>query len=188
MVSKISYLGAALRRGGWMCIWLVGCARDPVASSHGHPQLAHGLAATLRPCRQGMAIFAGTGLLDREKWYGSQLRAAGEGPLCTDSTNVPETYRLTWIPSFHPTVVVRLEFGDSGVQLVGKILTGAGGYEPGALGKQVKDRLSDADLARFSEFLRSARFWELQTKLPTRCCDSSTATTPCRTATSCRRA
>jgi len=139
------------------------CAGDQIAGPAARPHSTALLTAGLRPCSADNRFFAGTAIAEREAWYGKQLRALEERPLCTGSTQVLESYRFTWIPSFDPAVVVRIDVTATGYQLTGKILDGAGGYEPGALARQVIHSLSDADVARFSDLLGLARFWEVPT-------------------------
>lgn len=51
--------------------------------------------------------------------------------------------RFTWLRSFHHPVVVRVEgIGTASVHLTVKQLSGAGGYAPGAIDKQVARDLS----------------------------------------------
>src|SRR5919198_5935785 len=70
-------------------------------------------------------------LQERDDWYGKQLRATGQGSLCRESRKVEQVYRLTWIPSFHPTVMVRIE-KRGGAQLLHAVrLSGAGGFYTG---------------------------------------------------------
>lgn len=55
---------------------------------------------------QSRNLFPIESLQARDGWYGGQLRAASEGPLCSDASPQRELYRLAWIPSFHHTVIV----------------------------------------------------------------------------------
>ena len=153
-------------------VLLSACAADHIAGPT-RPPLPGPLAASVRPCGAEPGFFAGTPLADREAWYGKQLRAMNEQRLCADSSYILESYRFTWIPSFHPAVVVRIDLTPTGYRLTGKILTGAGGYEPGSLAKQITRPLSEAEFGRFSELLRSAQFWELPTNLPLFGCDGT---------------
>jgi hypothetical protein len=109
------------------------------------------------------AFFAATALEDREGWYGTQLRAAGEHVLrCLPGDSGP-IYRFLWVPTFHHTVVVRVEPGAIGYRITAKTLSGAGGYDPGALAHEVSYELNDADMGRFTQLVVEARFWELPT-------------------------
>jgi hypothetical protein len=113
--------------------------------------------------RVGARFLAGTSLTDREGWYGRQLRAAGERPLCQSPEQPHVVYRLTWIPSFHPSVIVLIERTSVGYQLRAKTLSGAGGYDPGHLARDTMSSLTDTDLETFARLLAAARFWQLPT-------------------------
>ena len=93
--------------------------------------------------------------------------------MCTDSGHILESYRFTWIPSFHPAVVVNIDLTTIGYQLTGKILNGAGGYQPGSLAREVTHILSEADFAHFSELIRSAGFWKLSSNDQLLGCDGA---------------
>jgi len=130
-----------------------------------HPVLR--LEAPARVCAErATSFFGGTALEDREAWYSSQLRAAKEGALCRLPDDTGSVYRFTWIPSFNPTVVVRVESGANGYRITAKSLSGAGGYEPGSLAHMTTYELDDADMEKFAELLTAARFWELPTDPP----------------------
>ena len=83
----------------------------------------------------------------RSEWYSSHLRAAGEPrlggeapPFAVDGFGV---LRFTWLRSFDAPVVVRVEAAsDGGLQLTAKELSGAGGYDPGRISRQIERRLS----------------------------------------------
>ena len=148
------------------------CGHDPVGAAGECDRAATlveipptaGLAAS--PCDDGEAYFAMTSLADREEWYGKHLRALGEHPLC-DSAGVPaEVYRLTWLPSFHPTVVVRIERTLSAYILIAKAESGAGGYEPGHLARDTTYTLGEGERAEFVSLLSAADFWTVPTTPP----------------------
>jgi hypothetical protein len=74
-------------------------------------------------------------------WYSGQLAAAQEPSLYSESLN-PHiagrmTVRFTWLRTFHPPVVVRLEIAGQDVRLIAKQLSGAGGYEAGTIAKRI---------------------------------------------------
>ena len=105
------------------------------------------------------AVFAGTALDERDGWYGKQLRAAAEVGLCADADVHAERYRLTWIPSFHPTVTVRVERDSGGGNLVAKMLDGAGGYQPGTVARDTIVMLSPAEWEELSRLVERAQLW-----------------------------
>jgi hypothetical protein len=107
-----------------------------------------------------------TALTDREGWYGEHLRALGERPFC-DSADVPaEVYRLTWLPSFDPTVVVRIERTLNKYVLTARTESGAGGYEPGHLARDTSYTMGEAERLEFVSLLTAAGFWALPTEPP----------------------
>jgi hypothetical protein len=117
-----------------------------------------------RRCGQVNApFFSGTMLASQEDWYGAQLRAMGETQLCEGGDHVGTTFRLTWIPSFHPSVTVRVTTATDGYRLMGKILNGAGGYQPGSVARETTIALSDAEVSILAQHLTEARFWERPT-------------------------
>jgi len=119
-----------------------------------------------RPCGDGTTYFTMTALANRERWYGAHLRALGEHPIC-DRTGAPtDVYRLTWLPTFHPTVVVRIERSDSGDIFTAKAVSGAGGYEPGHLARDTTYTLKEADSREFVRLLNEADFWAMPTTPP----------------------
>jgi hypothetical protein len=116
------------------------------------------------PCVAGSrSMFPVRALADRDAWYGSQLRAGGEGPLCAEASPTDEVYRLAWIPSFHHTVIVRVEKRGSDYSFSAAQLSGAGGYEPGTLGDKVSESLSESEWNVWLELLSQSRFWRAHT-------------------------
>ena len=141
-------------------------ARPPAQNKLAEAPEGAGMVA--RRCGKGDApFFSGTLLESREDWYGRQLRATGESQLCQGGDQAATVYRLTWIPSFHPSVTVRIVAGTNGYVLTAKILSGAGGYEPGSVARDTTITLADADVGDVSQLLTQARFWELPTIPPT---------------------
>jgi hypothetical protein len=115
-----------------------------------------------RPCSSTTTFFASTALADREGWYGKHLRVLEEQPLCAPAAR--EVYRLTWIPTFHPSIVVRVEHDSAGYQLRAKRESGAGGYEPGKLVVDTTFRLTRSEVDELARRLKAARFWSLPTR------------------------
>jgi hypothetical protein len=114
-----------------------------------------------RPCNASAQFFASTPLADHEGWYGKHLRVLGERPLCGSAA---EVYRLTWVPSFHPTIVVRVARDSAGYLLRAKRESGAGGYEPGRLVVDTSIRLVKSDVDALRRLLGAAHFWSLPSK------------------------
>lgn len=84
-------------------------------------------------------------------WYPRQLRAASESSfLALAQCETPPEFalRFSYIPSFNPSVFIRVQPDGEGVSLVAKRLTGAGGYEPGSLGRSKMLRLTPDQVER----------------------------------------
>ncbi|HEX8621705.1 MAG TPA: hypothetical protein VF718_07005 [Allosphingosinicella sp.] len=88
-------------------------------------------------------------------WYSRQLAAAEEPSLYLASQSARpldgSTLRFTWLRSFHPPVVIRLEMGAAPAgphRLVAKQLSGAGGYHPGKVAKTIDRPLTPEEAER----------------------------------------
>ena len=79
-----------------------------------------------------------------------------ELPLCVD-----ESYRLIWIPTFHPPVSVRIWRSGEKQFLVTKQLDGRGGYGMGQLAFQDLRSLSDDESKEFMRLLGQSGYWDL---------------------------
>lgn len=66
-------------------------------------------------------------------WYSKHLAAMNEPSLYDDANRTAVIYRFTFLPSFAPPLVVRIEHRDTGDFLTFKKLSGMGGYEPGVI-------------------------------------------------------
>ena len=116
-------------------------------------------AASSTPCPTGDSdIFAGTELADRDGWYGAQLRALRERGLCADGNVASDRFRFSWIPTFHPSVVVLAERTPSGPRLTAKILSGAGGYEPGTVQRARFIELSESEWTELLNLITASQF------------------------------
>ena len=171
-------------RARWLALLVspLGCL-DPMGPSHHDPStpqqtsaapvtittvgdyrvLVHWNARPI-PCpTQSQGIFPIESLQAMDRWYGNQLRAAGERSLCADANAGNEVYRLAWIPSFHHTVIIRIERrgGDHSFNAVQ--LSGAGGYEPGTPQEQITVAISESEWKSWLALIARARFWEAQT-------------------------
>lgn len=84
------------------------------------------------------------------RWYSDQLTAAHEPSLYLKASHsarpVGKSLRFTWLRSFHPPVIVRVDgLGTKNSRLIAKELSGAGGYAPGSIRKQLDRRLSEQE-------------------------------------------
>lgn len=105
-------------------------------------------------------VFPALELSDLEKgWYGKHLEAAGEPDLCDRAEDLREVYRFTWLRTFHPPVIVRIERHDSSHRLVAKKLDGSGGYEPGELVVDRSTAIGARKWGKFKSLLSAASFW-----------------------------
>jgi hypothetical protein len=87
------------------------------------------------------------------RWYPEQWRAASEPSIFAMSTSPgpARVYRFTWLRSFHAPVFVRVQFeADGRATLIAKQLSGAGGYRPGKVVKQLQRSLSEAERDKVS--------------------------------------
>lgn len=112
------------------------------------------------PCERADTFFAGTAIAGD---YTQDLRALGERALCTGPGAPGEVYRLAWMPSFEPAVVVRVERVADGYRLYGKLGRGAAGYETGPVKRDTVMMLNEAQAREFTRRLEAARFWTLPT-------------------------
>jgi hypothetical protein len=74
-------------------------------------------------------------------WFAQQLDALEERPLWPPVSGV-EVYRFTWLRTFDPPVAVRLEFASQQARIIGRLASGAGGYDPGDVVQRTERRLS----------------------------------------------
>ena len=119
-----------------------------------------------RQCSEASGYFTNTAIADHELWYGKHLLAMHETPLCIRPGLHIETYRLTWLPSFNHSVIVRLELDSGKYLLHARSETGAGGYEPGSLAHDSVMALDSGDVRVLSDLLQRSNFWTMPTILP----------------------
>lgn len=105
-------------------------------------------------------VFPALGPPDLEtSWYSQHLEAAGEPNLCDRAEGLREVYRFTWLRTFHPPVIVRIERHDGTHRLVAKKLDGRGGYEPGELVVDRSTGIEAREWRKFKSLVRAASFW-----------------------------
>lgn len=91
-----------------------------------------------------------------------QLFAAfEEPPLYAMPDCVDEAYSLTWIPSFHPPVLVRLWRSGNRSFMVAKELDTKGWSEFGIIKESNSRALTQFEWRDFTELLNRASFWDL---------------------------
>ena len=91
----------------------------------------------------------------RTHWFCAHLLAAGEGKLQGE-----ETYRFTYLPTFHHPRVVRVTHGSSGWTLRAVVLSGQGGYKPGNVARSAERKLTQAKARLLLQRLEDAGVWE----------------------------
>jgi hypothetical protein len=92
------------------------------------------------------------------EWYSVFWRTAQEPSLYLASQQAPtqgqQTYRFTWLRSFHEPMVVRLDLLPSGdMQLSARRLSGRGGYGAGPIAGRVDRILTPAEADRIERVL-----------------------------------
>lgn len=97
-----------------------------------------------------------------QRWYAKHLSAMKEPSLSCGSLDADESYRFTWLRTFHRPIVVRLSWLRDGGDLVAVVLDGAGGYEPGKVAKTVRRRIEGREWQSLQAALTG--FWTLPTK------------------------
>ena len=163
----------ALAYLGLLVIALLACdsesvppARSAAAATTTLIVVPDGAGVPAAECNIKEGFFPGTGIEDREEWYGAHLSALGEHPLCLRPGAPDEVYRLTWLPSFHPSVIVRIDNDSARYRLVAKVESGAGGYDPGHLVRDTVLLLSNAERGELTGLLSASRFWREPTTPP----------------------
>jgi hypothetical protein len=90
-------------------------------------------------------------------WFSGQLRAAREPSLYAMSRARShagkDTIRFTWLPSFHHSVIVRIDRSGSSARLIAKQLSGHGGYAPGDIARTVDRPLTSAERRELADLL-----------------------------------
>ena len=101
-------------------------------------------------------------------WFSKVLREADEPSLWEDAEKQgADVYRFTWLRSFHQPITVRLVFRpDGSADLVAKVMSGEGGYDPGHLITNDESHLVPVEAKSFLEKLQKADFWNLPATRP----------------------
>jgi hypothetical protein len=108
------------------------------------------------------ATFPLAHLQQRDGWYGKQLRATGQSALCSEAAPPEKVFRFTWLPSFHPTVMVRVEQRGATHILHAVTLSGVADSSP----RPARDTTISLTQREWGEWLRlvaAARFWQAST-------------------------
>lgn len=94
-------------------------------------------------------------------WFTTQLVGLNETSLFDQaqaSTNL--VFRFLWLRSFHKPVVIRIEKNETNkLKIVAKMATGAGGYDPGEVEKEISRELTDEEMKEFYLKFNQSDFW-----------------------------
>ncbi|WP_299685343.1 hypothetical protein [uncultured Dokdonia sp.] len=93
-------------------------------------------------------------------WYSTHLHAMKE-PLLFNKRINREIYRFTWLRSFHKPMTFRFEKKGDIYILHYKVLSGAGGYDPGKIETQRIKVFTEKEWNTFVAFIEKANFWEM---------------------------
>lgn len=89
------------------------------------------------------------------------FRRFREAPLTSPAACVDESYRLTWMPTFHAPTVIRLWRSGDKYFIVTKRLNGKGGYELGELETEQSRALSAEEWRSFKSLVDQSWFLRL---------------------------
>lgn len=94
-------------------------------------------------------------------WYSKHWEAAQEPSLYQLSKGGSKpaqisVLRFTWLPTFHHPVIVRIEVAPGFTTIIAKELSGAGGYDPGTIKRQIARTLSSAEARQLADAMAKA--------------------------------
>lgn len=95
----------------------------------------------------------------RVAWYSKLLRAMGEPSLHCET--VRPAYRFLWLRTFHHPIAVRIEARADGMHLSAVELSGASGYDPGAVARRVDRVLTATEARAFDATLTRTKVWSV---------------------------
>ncbi len=95
------------------------------------------------------------------KWYSQHLFAMKE-PLLFNKKINKEVYRFTWLRTFNKPVTFRIEKDNCEYMIYWKVLSGAGGYEPGELITEKSKKLAEKDWLNFIDLVNKSNFWKMK--------------------------
>lgn len=98
--------------------------------------------------------------LFRRHWYSRHLRRMAEPSLSCGEALV-DVFRFTWLRTFHQPITIRVSATRNSAKLAATRLSGAGGYEPGAIVEQPHRELSPDEWRSLQDALAKAEFWAL---------------------------
>jgi len=121
------------------------------------PQESPRIPTKTKDSKEGVSAF-------EARWYGGNLKRLDEDRLSDlakdDNT---EAYRMTILPTWGNTIMVRVEEKQGGFLLVSKRLDGQAGYDAGKLVETKEVQLSAEDAQKLSALLVEMKFFEMPT-------------------------
>lgn len=100
-------------------------------------------------------------------WYSRTLKSMKEPSLWEVSKQNKRAveYRFVYIPAFTHSFSIRVVFGEDGTaDLVYKVQSGKGGYNPGHLSSSRTRKLSSTDANNLLTRISAVQFWKLPTE------------------------
>lgn len=94
------------------------------------------------------------------KWYSKHLFAMKE-PLLFNKKVTKVVYRFTWLRTFHKPVAIRIEKENSKYKVYWKMLSGAGGYEPGEIIVEKSKAITKTEWLKFIDLVKKSNFWKM---------------------------
>lgn len=110
-------------------------------------------------CRFGTKVVKSPVLSEfAARWYSNHLQAAEEPslsePPVLSKQRERSVLRFTWLRSFDPPIMVRVEgLGSGSPRMIAKRLSGAGGYAPGKIADTVDRPLTASETQKLRELL-----------------------------------
>jgi hypothetical protein len=86
-----------------------------------------------------------------------------EPTIATGLSDDRDVFRFLWLRSFHRSVAVRIEKTGTSITLVAKELSGAGGYEPGAIARTDTREFAASEWNELRRLVDRADFWKMPT-------------------------
>lgn len=103
-----------------------------------------------------------------EEWYSGQWNAACEPSLCKFSqlaSNAAFSPRFSYIPSFDPSIFLRIQSDGNKHKLIIKEMSGAGGYDPGDIARSKEVFLNDNEMADVEKLLEAMELDRAEEKI-----------------------
>ncbi len=91
------------------------------------------------------------------EWYSKHWEFAQEPSVyrLSGSTKSAQNtiLRFTWLPTFNHPVIIRFEITPGSTTMIAKELSGAGGYDPGTIKRQMTRKLDSKEARRLTQFM-----------------------------------